>query len=57
MTIQENWYYYKIINNETGETECYVKVSVHIKPEALCDVFGLEGYYAVEITEDEYEEG
>lgn len=56
MTIQENWYYYKIINNETGKTECYVKVSWHIKPEALCYVLGLEGYYAVEITEDEYEE-
>lgn len=57
MTIQENWYYYKIIDSETGKTECYVKVSEHIKPEALCDVLGLEGYYAVEITKDEYEEG
>lgn len=57
MTIQENWYYYKIINNETGKTECYAKVLGHIKPEDLCDVLGLEGYYAVEITEDEYEEG
>lgn len=57
MTIQKNWYYYKIIDNGTGKTESYVKASVHIKPEALCDVFGLEGYYAVEITEDEYEEG
>lgn len=40
MTIQENWYYYKIINNETGETECYARVPGHIKPEALCKIVG-----------------
>ena len=56
MTTQKNWYY-KIIDNETGETECYVKVSGHIKPEALCEIIGIERYHhAVEITEDEYQE-
>lgn len=54
MTTQK--WYYKIIDNETGETECYAEFSGHIKAEALCDVLGLEGYYAVEITKDEYEE-
>lgn len=57
MTIQENWYYYKIINNETGKTECYAKVLGHIKSETLCKIVGMKKYHhAVEITEDEYEE-
>ena len=54
MTTQK--WYYKIIDNETGETECYAEFSGHIKTEAICDVLGLEGYYAVEITKDEYQE-
>lgn len=55
MTTQK--WYYKIINNETGETECYARVPGHIKPEALCKIVGMEKYHhAVEITEDEYEE-
>lgn len=56
MTTQKNWYY-KIIDSETGKTECYVKVSMHIKPEALCEIIGIEGCHAVEITKVEYEEG
>lgn len=56
--IQENWYYYKIIDNETGETDCYAKVLGHIKPETLCKLVGMKKYHhAVEITENEYEEG
>lgn len=57
MTIQKNWYYYKIIDNETGKTESYVKASWHIKPKDLCEIVGKEKHHhAVEITEDEYEE-
>ncbi len=51
----KNWYY-KIINDETNEIECYVKTSVHIKAEKLCELIGFEGYYAEEITEEEYYE-
>lgn len=55
MTTQKNWYY-KIVDNETGETKCCVEISWHIKPEALCEIIGIEGCHAVEITEDEYQE-
>lgn len=52
---EKNWYY-KIINDETNEVECYTKVSVHIKVEKLCELIGFEGCYAEEITEEEYYE-
>lgn len=52
---EKSWYY-KIINDETNEVECYTKVSVHIKAEKLCELIGIEGCHAVEITEDEYKE-
>lgn len=43
---EKNWYY-KIINDETNEVECYTKVSVHIKTEKLCKLIGIEGCHAV----------
>lgn len=52
---EKNWYY-KIINDETNEVECYTKASVHIKAEKLCELIVIEGCHAVEITEDEYKE-
>lgn len=58
--IQENWYYYKIIDNETGETDYYAKVAKvlgHIKPETFYKLVGMKKHHhAVEITKDEYEE-
>lgn len=51
----KNWYY-KIINDETNEIECYAKISVHIKAKKLCELIGFERYYVEEITEDEYKE-
>ena len=62
MTTQKNWYY-KIVDNETGETEYYIEIPMHLRTEALCriicNIIGIEkaSYHAVEITEDEYEEG
>lgn len=57
MTTQKNWYY-KIINNETGETEYYIEIPAHIKSETLCRIIcKIIGIDAVEITEDEYKEG
>lgn len=52
---EKNWYY-KIINDETNEVECCTKVSVYIKAKKLCELIGIEGCHAVEITEDEYKE-
>lgn len=49
-------YYYKLINNETNETESYVESSGCIRPENLCDILRLSGYHAVSCTKQEYEE-
>ncbi len=49
-------YYYKLINNETNEIECYIESPVSIIPEKLCDILGLSGYHAVSCTKQEYEE-
>lgn len=43
-------YYYKLINNETNEIECYIASPVYIIPENLCDVFELNGYHAINCT-------
>lgn len=49
-------YYYKLINNETNEIECYIASPVYIIPENLCDVLELSGYYAINCTKQEYDE-
>lgn len=49
-------YYYKLINNETNEIECYIASPVYIIPENLCDVLGLSGYHAINCTKQEYDE-
>jgi|GEM_PF-2093722 len=48
--------YYKIINYKTKELECCVATDVPISSEKLCELIGFEGYYAEEITEEEYYE-
>lgn len=49
-------YYYKLINNETNEIECYIASPVYIIPENLCDVFELSEYHAINCTKQEYDE-
>lgn len=49
-------YYYKLINNETNETEAYVESSGYLIPENLCDVLGFSTYHAVNCTKQEYDE-
>lgn len=49
-------YYYKLINNETNEIECYIASPVYISPENLCDVFELSRYHAINCTKQEYDE-
>ena len=50
-----NRYYYKIINDITGEIECYVEIDVPLKPEKVCEVLRLSGYHAEPTTKKEYE--
>lgn len=55
MKTMANNRYYKIIDNETGELECYVKANLPIKAEKLCEILGIaDEFYAEEITEKEY---
>lgn len=49
-------YYYKLINNDTNEIECYIKSPVYIIPENLCDVLEISTHHAVNCTKQEYEE-
>lgn len=49
-------FYYKIINDNTNEVDCYVSVDLPVKPEKLCEILCLKWYRAEPTTKEEYEE-
>ncbi len=53
----DKWYY-KLINDDTGETEAYLTASLPIKDDKILETLGLDGlgYRAESCTEEEYKQ-
>ncbi len=47
-------FYYKITSKDG--TELYSSINMHVDPDELCEILGLNNYTAVEITKEEYDE-
>lgn len=56
MSICEEKYYYKLVNEATNEVDCYISADLSIKPKKLCETLGLNGYRAEFVSKEEYEE-
>ena len=50
----EEKYYYKLINDKTGEVECYISINFPFKKEEICEHLGFDGFHAVYCTKEEY---
>lgn len=50
----EEKYYYKLINDETGEVECYISIDFPFKKEKVCEYLCLDGFHAEYCTKEEY---
>lgn len=55
MASNKKEYYYKITSEDETE-KFYLTANMYIQPEKVCEVLGFDGFIAIEITKEEYEE-